>query len=582
MKLKNFFAVLSAVVLASLITISCKPKNDEPEAPTLTLSVQTLTLNNKAQNPTEPQIQVSTNQTKWNVSTNAEWLTATVKGNGIVVSALANDLGRDRKGEVLVYAGGLVDKVVVTQSSADVFVELTAQDLNVPRSGAEYLVGVNTNAGKWEVQGQAEWVTVQRLSNILKFVVAPNETGQAREALIQVIATSAAGNVTKAIRIAQTAKSEDAAYFPFLDGKMSVYERAKKEVARGSVVLEAAEPYNSFFGPSPGFLALIPKADGFITATYVIPFANRLVWEQIVVVTDTWERISEGAFIEKLTEEGFTKDDAASSEKNIVYVNATKRYKVTLKEEIDGDVVNYGAVFEVYYVQEKPQPTFRQFPYLLKDFLDKPEKKHADVVAWMKEKKYEKDGDDVMSTKFPDQVRIQAFKKEGTVGAEEANDVLAFYYTGESRNIPKGVDKDKIIGSLAQFAQMFPEKSKVELMFWERSDGAYYPTNEFKALAEKEGFNARVIERIPQNTYFFISSKDLVLMVRAVKFSDYNEGNITAQLSLWYEDGASASSATLRNFTAKTQEEWKAKKEARMTFMNKLTSVAKNSEMFVK
>ena len=153
MKLKNFLAVFSAVVLASLVSVSCQPKDDGPEEPTLFLSTQALTLNNQAQNPTEAQVQVTTNQPKWNVSTNATWLTATRKGEGIVVGAEANTLGKDRQAEVVVYAGGRVEKIAVTQSASKIFINVSSETVEAPDHGGQFFIAVETNGGRqWKLK----------------------------------------------------------------------------------------------------------------------------------------------------------------------------------------------------------------------------------------------------------------------------------------------------------------------------------------------------------------------------------------------------------------------------------------------
>ena len=558
MKLKNFLAVFSAVVLASVVSVSCQPKDDGPEEPTLTLSKQTLTLDNQAQNPTEPQVQVTTNQSKWNVSTNASWLTATRKGEGIVVGAEANTLGKDRKAEVVVYAGGLVEKIAVTQSASKIFFNVSSEKIEAPANGGQFLVAVETNAEKWEFEvEQATWLNVSKAGDFVKIDVMANDTDKARETKVFV----KVGTETKSINVSQ-ATNVEVVYFPFIDGDMTVYERAKKEAARGSLILRVSEPGMGFFGPQPGSVTLIPKADGFITSDYNVPFGTPLMWDQIVVIADSWKRISEGPFIDKLVEEGFAKDDSASKEDVLVYDNKTKRVKATILSETDGENTIYGVIFQRYYVQEKDYPTFSEMPGLLREFLDNKEKKVEDIVNFLKGKSY-KMTKEIKSPRNEAEIGTQFFEKEGTVGKEEAKDVINFYhYTGRPQT------KDPaLVGSLYQYALAFTQ-DKINLALWLRPDGVYYPTKEFLALKDKAGFNANSIERNGQ--YFYVSKDDLVIMIRAAKFSDINPGEVSLQFAMWYEAGASeVTNVRLSDYVAKDKKEADAKYEARLASLKK-------------
>lgn len=570
MKLKNFLAVFSAVVLASLMSVSCTPKNDGPEEPTLTLSAQTLTLNNQAQNPTEPQVQVTTNQTKWNVSTNAEWLTATRKGEGIVVGAQANTLGKDRKAEVIVYAGGLMEKIAVTQSASKIFINVSSETIEAPVSGGQFLVAVETNAEQWSMEfEQTDWLNVTRAGNFVKAEVAANKTDKAREAKVFV----KVGAEVKAIRVFQNIS--DAVYFPIFDAEMSIFQRAKMEAAQGSIIIGLREPGQSFFGPQPGMLTVIPKADGFINASYLIPFNNPKTWKVIVATTDTWERIAEGAFIEALKNAGFTFMQDMSAAKKLVYQNSDKMLRATILQEPqeDGTMV-YGVIFEHYYIQDKDYPTFSKFPYLLKEFLDNKDKKTADVVTFMTERGYKKEKD-YLNQQNPEELQAQSFVKEGEVGKEEAKDVLAFYHkTGDA-----GLDP-ALLQSLTQFAQIFSQ-DKINLVMWLRPDGAYAPTKEFIALKDKEGFDANSLER--DGRFYFVTKEDLVLMLRPAQFSDVNPGEVSLQFAMWYEEGASKiKGARLSDYYyGKDKKEVKARFEAKMASLQK-AAANKNQTKFEK
>ncbi|SPY35715.1 Bacteroidetes-Associated Carbohydrate-binding Often N-terminal [Porphyromonas cangingivalis] len=528
MKLKNFLAVFSAVVLASLVSVSCQPKDDGPEEPTLSLSTQALTLNNQAQNPTEAQVQVTTNQPKWNVSTNATWLTATRKGEGIVVGAEANMLGKDRKAEVVVYAGGLVEKIAVTQSASKIFINVSSETVEAPDHGGQFFIAVETNGETWAMETEeVDWLKATKAGEFVKADVAPNKTDAAREAKIYI----RVGAETKAVKVVQAANQVSTVYFPVIDTEMSIYQRAKMEAARGSIVIRLSEPSQGFFGPQPGMLTVIPEAEGFINASYVIPLNNPMTWELIVMVADTWERVAEGAFIETLKKEGFAYMEDMSAEKKLVYQNSEKRLRASILEEAqeDGSIV-YGVIFERYYIQDKDYPTFSKFPYFLKDLLDKPDKKVKDIVAFMEGRGYKKDQDG-KNRSVPEELYYQTFVKQGEVGKEEPKDVVTYYHkTGD-----QGLDP-ALLQSLTQFAQIFTQ-DKINYAMWLRPDGAYVPTKEFIALKDKEGFTANEKER--DGTFLYVTADDFVLLLRTVRFSDVNPGEPSLQLALWYEAGAS-------------------------------------------
>lgn len=567
MKLKNFLAVFSAVVLASLVSVSCQPKDDGPEEPTLFLSTQALTLNNQAQNPTEAQVQVTTNQPKWNVSTNATWLTATRKGEGIVVGAEANTLGKDRKAEVVVYAGGLVEKIAVTQSASKIFLNLSSEMVEAPVGGGQFLVAVETNAEKWEMEAdEAGWFKATIAGGFVKIDVQPNDTDKVREAKLYV----KVGAEMKAIKVQQMT---NATYFPILNDGMSINQRAKKEAANGSSVIRLNAPGQGFFGPQNGNLTVMPKANGFVSASYNIPYGNPNIWEKIVIIAETWENVAEGEFIEALKREGFARMDDMSEETKIVYQNSEKRLRANIVKEVQKDkTIMYGVVFERYYIQDKDYPTFTKFPYLLKDFLEKEDKKVEEVGAFLTNLGYKKDFSKP-NEKNPDEVELEVFGKVGEVGKEEPKDVLTGYHmTGEPDLEPA------LLQSLSEFIQYFTQ-DKINIAMWLRPNGTYEPTKEFRALMDKEGFNAKYIES--GDKYYFVSKEDYVVMLRATKFSDLNEGEFTLVLGFWYKKGASKPTASLLSeyYYGTDKKQVEVKLNAKMAEIEK-TKASKTQSVF--
>ena len=114
----RLYYLLWLFAIAPLAFISCDDDNEIEEA-TLEVSMDPV---NFAKAGGEQTVTITTNMDKWVATSPLEstWLTLTQSGNQLSVKANENAEGVERKGYILVNAGGAAAKISVIQSAGDV------------------------------------------------------------------------------------------------------------------------------------------------------------------------------------------------------------------------------------------------------------------------------------------------------------------------------------------------------------------------------------------------------------------------------------------------------------------------------
>lgn len=480
------FSFISLVALLGLSTVllSCQPQsNEKPEEPTLTLSTQMVMLDKKAQSSTTPQIIVTTNQEEWEVFANAEWLHTTQQGNGILISAEENTLGRDRSTNLLVLAGGKAKKVVVTQSAADIIFELSQDDIKVQNSGTELLVSIKTNSGEWKFESSdADWIKVEKFtSELVKITVAPNTAPEERTTTLY----AKQGTILREIKVTQLGIGTRKYLLPYLSKSDDAYARMLHESNQGSF------QYTDRF--------TIDEYDGSITQTYIFALASSVFEETIYIFIDeTIDMImmtaKDGTELKSQEYIDFLTDNGFEIEGEDEYGDYHGRHK-ELPFEFEVVINDAPALSSVKFYpiakQDKPYPTFTTFPYDRSTYINDTEWNTDKIVA-----EEESEGR-----------TIQLIESDYYEGVIEGIFSTLESASGETPYIRYFLmhddEEDALFGSTRRLLNVWKDTS----LAYFKDQGKYYFTDEFRALMANEGFK----QLDPDGEFYINESKGLVI-----------------------------------------------------------------------
>jgi len=183
-----------------LCLFSCA-KEDEFEMPTLVLSENSIAFDKGV---SERNISVTTNQNSWIASSPQEgdWLSLVQDGNVLKVKVTENKIGTERTSYVLVNANGASGKIAVTQSAADVTLDVVPNAIYLPQTGGEKTIDITTNSSVYDVTTSEEvsWLKIVKSEEEIKLIAERNDTYQKRE--VKLYAKS--GSVIREIVVSQS------------------------------------------------------------------------------------------------------------------------------------------------------------------------------------------------------------------------------------------------------------------------------------------------------------------------------------------------------------------------------------------
>ncbi|MDN4753372.1 BACON domain-containing protein [Porphyromonadaceae bacterium W3.11] len=529
MKKKNTLVMLLATMLFSLFAVSCQPEDDiQPDEINITLSQTSLEFDSKEQKPATPQITVTTNAKDWEVTDNAEWLDAKRQGDGIIITSESNSFGKTRVAEVLVFAGGVPKKITVTQSSADLILELSPTDFAIPKEGGKYMIDINSNSDSWRIDTEEEisWLHWRKLSNgqLIELIAEKNLTSDERKAQLYVIS----GDIQKQINIVQASGVLGNNVMPLLKSLATAPEINEFETNRGSQLLDfsGALPKYQYYTEKYEFLTLSP-------VFRIIRYERSIDDGRLNLVTmesGQAEYVTSEEFKEFLIENGFTIDKWEPQNKKFEGENKDLQYKFNIEVMDDGYSVKVN--FKYYAVQKVHYETFSEFPYYNSNMLLK--KNYEEVNKWELEQ-----GSTLVKTNkskdFPDEIATALYMKD-TSNSPLFSTFYHFLW-----------DKDLHTGKVSE---IWFSHNKVELAYWDSSENKTHKwvlTNEFTELIEKEGFVLFGATESGWPAYVKIE-KNLIFLPIVGVYKDLNDGkpvleivfntlDPTASASLGTEDG---------------------------------------------
>ncbi|MDD7438676.1 MAG: BACON domain-containing carbohydrate-binding protein [Bacteroidales bacterium] len=523
MKHFNYLTAFAVTLLIGLFA-SCTPKSDEPEEATLSLSTNAVTIPNAGGEAQA--ITVTTNQTKWNAISNAEWLKTTVSGNTLTIVATPNQSGADRVAEVLVVAG-TSEKVSVIQSAADIVLEVSPANVVVTNAGETKLVSVKSNATTWTLEvdeAASAWIKRVVFKDFIQLEIAPN-TGDAREAKLY----AKSGTTQKEITIQQAGKGAKFV-LPYLVVNAVRYQLLSYEASQGSFLLgytEANPGLPSWGIPPAGESYTFATASAaFPSVFYSFNYDTSLMEVIEYVGTIPTADVVANGFLDFLKENGY--EDIAYTSNKVSAYHPENRFSLEMGDSKEGiAILHFNAPGP-----EQPQDykTFDKFPYDSSYMLGDTQYT-APKVKEIESKANSKVIEEKEDSSAPGY--IQYIQYEVAESSRPLHTRL-YFFDNKTKD-----DAGKPLNNVSEFLAVWAEHT---LGVWELKQGAFYLTKEFKALLKKEGFE--FYAKNNGNDYYYHAGKKLMVVPRGARFTDVLDGNpVFAMNYFLYEKDSSSTKA---------------------------------------
>lgn len=499
-----------------LCLFSCA-KEDEFEMPTLVLSENSIAFDKGV---SERNISVTTNQSSWIASSPQEgdWLSLVQDGNVLKVKVTENKMGSERTSYVLVNANGASGKIAVTQSVADVTLDVAPDAIYLPQTGGEKTIDITTNSSVYDVTTSEEvsWLKIVKSEEEIKLIAERNDTYQKRE--VKLYAKS--GSVIREIIVSQSGIQRY--LLPINPGvPQDEHKIMDFELGRGSYLREyqtaipayGLEETYTFITPSPIFtLIQYCSSDG------VTP-------SQIITIGDgrkAIDAVKDKAFDKFLTDNGYVRSNSQSDRE---YTNNKDllSLKVYISEKENNEGVNL--TFTPIIKQIGEYKTFNKLPYYPLELLQKDDVKVAQVEQYEQKAGSKEEERSFNEYKATEVSQLQYTLKASTDPNAAYGRIHIFYTTDKNGDAPDN------LGSVQIGALLFKD---ISLGLW-KYGSKWVATKEIKKILGDEGFS---FLRTSGNNHFFVRESDhLVIDITCVL------DNNTPVLALLYSYDPSVSGA---------------------------------------
>lgn len=501
----NVVCSLTAMIMLTSIVTSCIPEDKSPNQVVegaITLSTKELKLGANAVDPT-PMVTVTTEQTSWEPTSTASWLTATKQANSIIISAKANTGDGEREADVLIISGGAVAKVHVTQegggeaSAGDpttLTLDVDPLNIEVPTEGDRYLVRVTAEDKEWKVETNKEhtWVAARQFPDFFELTIQAND--QATERTSQIFVT--VGDESKSLMIKQAPNhAKDKYGIPYFGIFLDLKSLIKYEVEeRGGTMLSYKPggytvntlmemvwyPSVLIFSPTQSevFDELHYKynkpSDAFMTAWFITNKREELMMEK---------------FLPYLEQQGFKRKETDMDDEYNYY--AVKKIDDALTIAVQVEIAESDEAprsfvrFAPIYTQVEDYVTYTNFPYeateLIKQGIKLPEVE--EIISKEKGK--------ILQRRKVNEVKSESYDKEmygnelyeviTEVPSSSDTDIVNRRYRFDWRKSTAPEDHGKLF-------QVLEYRKDVHKMMWKNPNREWNVTNKFSELLDKEGF----------------------------------------------------------------------------------------------
>ena len=511
---KTLYSLMLGGILLCLF--SCA-KEDEFEMPTLVLSENSITFDKGV---SERNISVTTNQASWIASSPQEgdWLSLVQDGNVLKVKATENKMGSERTSYVLVNANGASGKIAVTQSAADVTLDVAPDAIYLPQTGGEKTVDITTNSSVYDVitSEEVSWLKIVKGEEEIKLIAERNDTYQKRE--VKLYAKS--GSVIREIVVSQSGIQRY--ILPIYPGvPQDEHKIMDFELGRGSFLREyqtampayGLEETYTFITPSPIFTLIQYCSSDGVTPSQIISIGDG---------RKAVDAVKDKAFDKFLTDNGYVRSNSQSDRE---YTNDKEllSLKVYISEKENNEGVNL--TFTPIMKQIGEYKTFSKLPFYPLELLQKDNVKLAQVEDYEQKAGSTEEERSTNEYKTSEISQIQYKLKASTDPTAAYGRIHIFYTTDKNGDAPDN------LGSVQIGALLFKETS---LGVWKYGN-KWVATKEIKKLLGEEGFS---FLRTSGNNHFFVRESDhLVIDITCVL------DNNTPVLALLYSFDPSVSSA---------------------------------------
>ena len=511
---KTLYSLMLGGILLCLF--SCA-KEDEFEMPTLVLSENSITFDKGV---SERNISVTTNQASWIASSPQEgdWLSLVQDGNVLKVKATENKMGSERTSYVLVNANGASGKIAVTQSAADVTLDVAPDAIYLPQTGGEKTIDITTNSSVYDVTTSEEvsWLKIVKGEEEIKLIAERNDTYQKRE--VKLYAKS--GSVIREIVVSQSGIQRY--ILPIYPGvPQDEHKIMDFELGRGSFLREyqtampayGLEETYTFITPSPIFTLIQYCSSDGVTPSQIISIGDG---------RKAVDAVKDKAFDKFLTDNGYVRSNSQSDRE---YTNDKEllSLKVYISEKENNEGVNL--TFTPIMKQIGEYKTFSKLPYYPLTLLQKDNVKLAQVEDYEQKAGSTEEERSTNEYKTSEISQIQYKLKASTDPTAAYGRIHIFYTTDKNGDAPDN------LGSVQIGALLFKETS---LGVWKYGN-KWVATKEIMKLLGEEGFS---FLRTSGNNHFFVRESDhLVIDITCVL------DNNTPVLALLYSFDPSVSSA---------------------------------------
>lgn len=491
---------LTGLLLWAVISLTLTACGDEyfgAEEATLEVSTTQLAF---ANNGGQQTLTIQTNQDKWVASSPEEcsWLTISQNGNTLNAIAQTNTEGVERKGYILIQAGGAVEKVTVSQSAGDAYIQVDCPDeVELPMLGGQQHICVKSNypVSSVEVVGEETgWLQVETAEGWEHFTLSCGENrSYPRPAKVYVHAGDAA------YELAVTQKGHDLIPMPILEGNLSFVDVQRAEAARGSVISAQAISDDEYY-----LFEYTTTHPEYPAMTYVYQFTDDDFYTQaFTFISDKWELGPDTPVDRELVGKGFQRIN------DKFYTHTTYPLWLRIHGTYFGD---YYCEYTWRNLQTESYPTTAQLE--LKDKWDWLAYGSADpangshgwkseqLQAWCEAKGYTYDDQD-----------LETYNRLSVSGLDHP-DVLSYgAWVYSQADVEKGLDPS-FLGEIHAVQAVYEDYHRLLYFDGPVENGDWYVTREMDQLLYDNGFE---LVAVAYNAYLYLnSSEGIVYAVRPI------------------------------------------------------------------
>lgn len=426
-------------------------------------------------------VQVQSTAGTWQCYTLNQWITVKNRDGVLEISVTDNLLPKERRGSVIVKSGKSQRQLTIIQAKANPKVETSIDEPKVDQFGGLITIDVITNSEDWRAETEEQWIELTALPSAykLQLKVQPNRSREPRVGKVLII-TGADNRVAREISVEQSGIN----YFilPYMNFESATRQDIQAfEEKRGGTIEFTHERFFDFTTTSVAF----PRV------SYTIYEGGAYLHAQLDaastrILTGPSERQQ---LVDFLNQSGFTIELG----ENHFQHNKMSNLEVEIKPYYKNTP---HLLFTYTPKQTKEYPTFDELPLGFTRF---------DLGV---------EGVKAYEAAHGGQMTFPYSEDEIATSDEMEYETEAGKYGADGRLYFLHKDKEGKI-SVERTRQFF---TQTELACWNYKGYNNLLTNEFKALAKREGFEF-VEYNILEQVYVFVSKqRNLTMAVQWFKF----------------------------------------------------------------